>query len=62
MKGEVVILLDRAPPRQVDEAAVRAALQGALSQMKVKDAARQVAEELGLPRRDVYQIALTMGA
>lgn len=62
MKGEVVILLDRAPPRQADEAAVRAALQGALSQMKVKDAARQVAEELGLPRRDVYQIALTMGA
>jgi 16S rRNA (cytidine1402-2'-O)-methyltransferase len=36
------------------------ALREALKTMRVKDAARQVAEDLGLPRRDVYQAALTL--
>lgn len=61
LKGEVVLLLDRPAPRQVDEDAIRGALRERLTHLKVRDAAREVAEEMGLPRRDVYQIALGMG-
>lgn len=61
LKGEVVLLLDRAAPVQADDDTIRTALRARLARMTVKDAAREVAEELGLPRRDVYQIALAMG-
>ena len=60
LKGEVVILLDRAAPRAAGEAEVRAALEAALGEMSVKDAARSVAEETGMARRDVYALALAM--
>ena len=62
LKGEVVMLLDRPAPRETGEGDVRSALLGRLGRMSVKDAAREVAEELGLPRRDVYQIALGLDA
>lgn len=59
VKGEVVLVVDRdrkvAGPEDRD-----AALREALKTMRVKDAARQVADDLGLPRRDVYQAALKM--
>lgn len=58
LKGEVVMLLDRPAARQVDAAALQLALRDRLGRMSVKDAAREVAQELGLPRRDVYQLAL----
>lgn len=58
-KGEVVLVVDRG--KQVASAQqVEAALQEALKTMRVKDAARQVAEELGLSRREVYQAALAL--
>lgn len=60
LKGEVVLLLDRPGPRVMDEAGVRAELKTRLDRMSVKDAAREVAEEFGLPRRDVYQLALDL--
>lgn len=62
LKGEVVMLLDRAPPQRVGEVDLRAALHARLETMTVKDAAREVAQELGLARRDVYQAALAMTA
>ncbi|WEF22925.1 16S rRNA (cytidine(1402)-2'-O)-methyltransferase [Paracoccus sp. S3-43] len=58
LKGEVVMLVDRPQPVQADGQTVRAALQARLASMTVKDAAREVAAELGMARRDVYQIAL----
>lgn len=61
LKGEVVVLVDRAPPAQADEATLQRALRDALSDLSVKDAATQVAADLGLPRRQVYQAALAMG-
>ena len=61
LKGEVVMLLDRPAPREASKEDVTSALRGRLDRMSVKDAAREVAEELGLPRRDVYQIALALG-
>ncbi len=44
----------------VDEAAIRQALAEALGRMKVKEAATMIAELYRLPRREVYQMALTL--
>lgn len=60
VKGEVVILVDRGRGGEVDAAAMEAALVVALKGLSVKDAAAQVAANLGLPRRDVYQVALRL--
>ena len=58
-KGEVTVLV--APPEAAeawDEAAVITALQAALAQMALGEAAAQVAKESGWARRDVYQLGL----
>jgi len=44
----------------VDAADIDAALRDALGRLRVKEAANEVAEALGLPRRDVYQRALAL--
>ncbi|MBU3030426.1 16S rRNA (cytidine(1402)-2'-O)-methyltransferase [Paracoccus marinaquae] len=62
LKGEVVMLLDRAPPARAGEEDLREALLARMDDMTVKDAAREVARELGLARRDVYQAALALAA
>lgn len=62
LKGEVVLILDRPTPVVAGEDQVRAALQERLKNMTVKDAAREVARDLGLRRRDVYQAALALSA
>lgn len=60
LKGEVVLLIgppsrERAP---VDEESVATRVQALVgSGLSTKDAVRQVATELGLPRNDVYRIA-----
>jgi 16S rRNA (cytidine1402-2'-O)-methyltransferase len=61
LKGEIVLVIDRAPDRPTDAAALDAALDVALREMSVKEAAAQVARDLGLPRRAVYQAALEKG-
>lgn len=61
IKGEIVVLVDRERDRAVNDADIRAALADALSRMKVKDAAAMVAEIYGLPKREVYQMALDLG-
>jgi 16S rRNA (cytidine1402-2'-O)-methyltransferase len=61
LKGEVVMLLDRPSKQTADSADIGAALAERLGRMTVKDAAKEVAQLLGLPRRDVYQIALGIG-
>jgi 16S rRNA (cytidine1402-2'-O)-methyltransferase len=58
VKGEIVVLVDRAPEQQADAATVEQALDQALTHMTMKDAAAAVAQAYGLPRRDVYQLAL----
>ena len=59
-KGEAVLVIDRAPERQAEEGDVVAALEEALANARTKDAAREVADRLGLPRREVYQMALRL--
>ncbi|SLN51929.1 16S rRNA (cytidine(1402)-2'-O)-methyltransferase [Pseudooctadecabacter jejudonensis] len=60
LKGEIVVLIDRGADQQTDIADVKAALTTALLSMRIKDAATAVAGATGLPRRDVYQMALDM--
>jgi 16S rRNA (cytidine1402-2'-O)-methyltransferase len=60
VRGEVVVVLDRAAPVVATEDAVAAALSKALASASVKDAAAAVASRLGLPKRDVYQMALRL--
>ena len=61
VKGEIVVLIDRAKPVVVKadrlEEVMRMALQGAT----LKDAVAEVAALLDLPRREVYQVALRLG-
>ncbi|TGN67125.1 rRNA (cytidine-2'-O-)-methyltransferase, partial [Paracoccus liaowanqingii] len=58
LKGEVVMVLDRPSAVEVDEDRLDRVLLEHLRTMSVKDAARAAAEDLGLPKRDVYQRAL----
>ena len=58
VKGEIVVLIDRAAERVADAATVEQALDQALTHMTMKDAAAAVAQAYGLSRRDVYQLAL----
>ncbi len=62
VKGEIVVLIDRATAVKVDPGTVEEALKMALVTMTVKDAAAAVAEAYGLPRREVYQLALKTGS
>lgn len=58
VKGEIVVLVDRAAEQAADAATVEQALDQALGHMTMKDAAAAVAQAYGLPRREVYQMAL----
>ena len=62
VKGEIVVVVDRGTAAVVGPETVEAALKSALKTLSVKDAAAQVALQLGLARRDVYQLALGIGA
>ncbi|WP_322890215.1 MULTISPECIES: 16S rRNA (cytidine(1402)-2'-O)-methyltransferase [unclassified Yoonia] len=61
VKGELVVLVGRAGATDVADGDVTEALKEAMKTMRVKDAATVVAGALGLPRRQVYQIALGLG-
>jgi 16S rRNA (cytidine1402-2'-O)-methyltransferase len=60
VKGEIVVLVDRGIVAKADGATIEAALEQAMGRMTMKDAAGVVAEAFGLPRRDVYQLALSL--
>lgn len=61
VKGEIVVVIDRAAERAADAETVDQALGRALQEMSVKDAAAAVAEAFGLPRKEVYRMALARG-
>jgi len=60
LKGEVVVLIARGIPEQMNEDDVIEALKSALKTMRVKDAATAVAGASGMARREVYQLALNL--
>lgn len=62
VKGEIVVVVDRSSGVVADPLAVETALRAALIAGSVKDAAAEVARDYGLPRRDVYALALKLAA
>jgi len=61
LKGEIVVVVDRADPVPASAKTVEDALREALKTQSSKDAAAQVAQAFGLTRRDLYQLALSLG-
>jgi len=61
-KGEMVVLIDRAGERSVNLSDIETSLVRAMNDMSVRDAADAVSHDLGMKRRDVYQIALKLAA
>lgn len=61
VKGEIVVLVDRARSGPVKEADLEQSLIEALETHSVKDAADLVSKMHGVPRRPVYQMALKLG-
>ena len=61
IKGELVVLVGREGASVVENIDIEAALLEAMKTMRVKDAATAVAGAHGLPRRQVYQLALDLG-
>lgn len=62
LKGELVICVERAAATPPEAEDVEAALRRAMLSESLKDAAASVAKATGLPRRQVYQIALGLDA
>lgn len=62
VKGEIVLVIDRAGAVAADPAEVEARLREALKCHSIRDAAAEVSAALGLPRRQVYQTALRLAA
>jgi 16S rRNA (cytidine1402-2'-O)-methyltransferase len=60
VRGEVVVVIDRASAAPADPAAVEEALRAALGAAGVKVAAAEVARRFDLPRREVYRLALRL--
>jgi 16S rRNA (cytidine1402-2'-O)-methyltransferase len=60
VKGEIVVLVDRASDTALTAEDVKDALNTALKTMSVKDAAAFVAQATGMARKDVYRMALDL--
>lgn len=59
-KGEIVLLIAPPSKTKISDAELTAALSDALQSQSVKQAAAEIAETFGLPKRDVYQRALAL--
>ena len=58
LKGEIVVVIDRARFEKNNEEDIEEMLIAALAKMSVRDAADFVADQTGMPRRQIYQSAL----
>ena len=61
LKGEIVVLIDRKSSENIQESDLEEMLKEALTKQTVRDAAEAVAARTGLPKRQVYQMALKLG-
>jgi 16S rRNA (cytidine1402-2'-O)-methyltransferase len=62
LKGEVVLVVDRAEAGATSAADIETALRQAMGRMSLKDAVEAVARAGDLPRREVYKAALALDA
>lgn len=60
LRGEIVVLFGHPEPVALDDASLRRELGVLLDRLPVKEAAGQLAARFGLPRREVYALALEM--
>ena len=60
-KGEIVVVVERAGSQKISELDLEMDLRAALETHSVRDAAEIVSKIHGLPKREVYQMALQMG-
>lgn len=60
LKGEIVVLIDRKSSENINDSDLEGMLKEALSSQTVRDAAETVAARTGLPKRQVYQMALKL--
>ncbi len=58
VKGEIVVVIDRGTAAVATRSDIEAALRQSLRGASVRDAAAEVAEAFGLPRKEVYRMAL----
>ncbi|SMY06027.1 16S rRNA (cytidine(1402)-2'-O)-methyltransferase [Flavimaricola marinus] len=61
-KGEIVVVVGRPSQAEATDDDIKSALQMAMRTMRVKDAATAVAGAMGLPRRQIYQLALELSS
>lgn len=59
-KGEIVLVVDRAPQRIVNTSELETLLMDALQTLSLRDAAAAVAERTGGKKRDIYQLGLRL--
>jgi len=59
-RGEIVLVIARGGPSRPGPGEVHARLRQAMETMRLKDAATAVAGALGLPRSEVYRLALAL--
>jgi 16S rRNA (cytidine1402-2'-O)-methyltransferase len=60
VKGEIVVLVDRAGVQDIGQDDIEAALVKALETMSVRDAAETVAKAMGVNKRKIYSLALDL--
>ncbi|WP_299650472.1 16S rRNA (cytidine(1402)-2'-O)-methyltransferase [uncultured Jannaschia sp.] len=59
-RGEIVVVIDRPAVRDADPDTLRDALRAAMAEGSVKDAAQEISDAFGVPRRQVYEMALAL--
>src|SRR6056300_216000 len=62
VKGEIVVLIDRAGEPKLNELDLETQIRAALETMSVRDAAEALAQATGLPKRQIYKMALDIGS
>ena len=62
LKGEIVVLIGKGLSSSVSKMDLESKLEAAMQTMSVRDAADKLSVELGIKRRQVYQLALKSGA
>ena len=60
VKGEIVVLIDRASEQELGQEDIEAAVLKALETMSVRDAAETVAKATGANKRKIYALALDL--
>ena len=61
-KGEVVIVLGPPTKKEISDEEIYSALQIALQEYRIKDAATQIFEQFGVPKKRSYEMALRIKA